>query len=69
MPLLKATQQHTDIEVEVTIDLTDYEQRARAAVQVFWQTRQTAGMRQVEAGKLDQGERASVTAGKTWTAS
>ncbi len=46
------------------IDLLDYEQRARAAVQAFWATRQTARQRQIESGKADQGERAGVTAGK-----
>lgn len=46
------------------IELADYERKARRAVQVFWKNRQAARQKQVESGKGDQGERASVTAGK-----
>jgi len=46
------------------IDLVDYEQRTREAVRRFWRSREEARQRQLEAGIVDQGERASVTAGK-----
>ena len=46
------------------LDLADYERRARDAVKGFWETRERARDRQVQAGVPDQGERASVTAGK-----
>ncbi|MYJ96327.1 MAG: restriction endonuclease [Proteobacteria bacterium] len=48
----------------MTIELIDYEQKARAAVRAFWSTRLMARQKQVESGKSDQGERAGVTAGK-----
>lgn len=46
------------------LDLVDYEQKARAAVKAFWGNREAAKQKQIELGNLDQGERASVTAGK-----
>ncbi len=46
------------------IDLVNYEDRAREAVQMFWASREQAQRKQVKAGKADQGERAGVTAGK-----
>ena len=46
------------------INLIDYQQRARESVQAFWGNRQAARLKQIESGKADQGERASVTAGK-----
>lgn len=48
----------------MSIDLADYEKRATEAVQAFWGNRERAKQKQIEAGKKDQGERASVTAGK-----
>ncbi len=48
----------------MSIDLADYEKRATEAVQAFWGNREKARQKQIESGKLDQGERASVTAGK-----
>ncbi len=48
----------------MTLDLVDYEQQARAAVQTFWGSREAARRKQVESGKADQGERAGVTGGK-----
>ena len=48
----------------MSIDLADYENKAREAVKAFWGNRETARQKQVESGKADQGERASVTAGK-----
>lgn len=46
------------------IDLADYETKAREAVQAFWGNREQARRKQIEAGNIDQGERAGVTAGK-----
>jgi hypothetical protein len=48
----------------VAIDLVNYEEKAREAVQAFWGNREKARQKQIEAGKADQGERAGVTAGK-----
>ena len=48
----------------MALDLVDYEQKAREAVQLFWGNRAAARQKQIEAGKADQGERAGVTAGK-----
>lgn len=48
----------------MTLDLGNYEQKAREAVKAFWGNRQAARQKQVESGKADQGERAGVTAGK-----
>ena len=46
------------------LELLNYERRARDAVKAFWRTRQKARHRRSQAGLPDQGERASVTAGK-----
>lgn len=48
----------------MAIDLGDYQQSVQDAVKRFWRNREMAKMRQVEAGHIDQGERAGVTAGK-----
>lgn len=48
----------------MAIDLADYETKARAAVRTFWGTRSEAKKKQIESGKIDQGERAGVTGGK-----
>ena len=48
----------------MTIDLADYEQKAREAIQAFWGNREKARQAQIDSGKADQGERAGVTAGK-----
>ncbi len=48
----------------MAIELVDYERKVQEAVQIFWQNRQLARQKQREAGRADQGERASVTAGK-----
>ena len=48
----------------MSIDLADYENKAREAVKAFWGNREAARQKQVESGKADQGERAGVTAGK-----
>lgn len=48
----------------MALDLVNYEQKAREAVQAFWGNREAAKQKQIESGKADQGERAGVTAGK-----
>jgi hypothetical protein len=48
----------------MAIDLVNYEQKTREAVMAFWGNREKARQKQIEAGTADQGERASVTAGK-----
>lgn len=48
----------------MALDLVDYEQKAHEAVQAFWGNRKVAKQKQIESGKADQGERASVTSGK-----
>src|SRR3990170_1815331 len=48
----------------MALDLADYEKKAKDAVMAFWGNREKARQKQLEAGKIDQGERAGVTAGK-----
>lgn len=48
----------------MALDLANFEQKAREAIQAFWGNREQARQKQVEAGTADQGERAGVTAGK-----
>ncbi len=48
----------------MALDLADYERKARKAVKAFWGNREAARQKQIDSGKADQGERASVTAGK-----
>lgn len=48
----------------MAIELADYETKAREAVKAFWGNREEARQKQIEAGKVDQGERSSVTAGQ-----
>ena len=48
----------------MALDLVDYETKARDAVKAFWGNRAAARQKQIESGKVDQGERAGVTAGK-----
>jgi len=48
----------------MTIDLASYREMARDAVKVFWGSREAARRKHIEAGRQDQGERSSVTAGK-----
>src|SRR5580693_7429671 len=48
----------------MSLDLADYEKQAREAVMAFWGNREKAKQKQIEAGKVDAGERAGVTAGK-----
>jgi hypothetical protein len=48
----------------MSIVLPDFDNNIRAAVRTFWGSRESARQKQVESGRTDQGERASVTAGK-----
>ena len=48
----------------MSIDLADYQNKAREAVKAFWGNREAARKKQIESGKSDQGERAGVMAGK-----
>lgn len=48
----------------MALDLADYERKAREATMAFWGNREKARQKQIETGKVDQGERAGVTAGK-----
>lgn len=46
------------------LDLVDYERKTHEAVMAFWGNREKARQKQIEAGVVDQGERAGVTGGK-----
>ncbi|MGE0682185.1 MAG: PaeR7I family type II restriction endonuclease [Candidatus Binatia bacterium] len=48
----------------MAINLANYKRKACDSVKAFWGNRETARQKQIEAGKADQGERATVTAGK-----
>jgi len=48
----------------MSINLVKYEEQAKEAVKAFWGNRTAAAEQQAEAGKIDQGNRGSVTAGK-----
>ena len=48
----------------MALDLADYERKAATAVRKFWKNREAARRRQIDSGRIDQGERAGVTAGK-----
>jgi hypothetical protein len=48
----------------MTLDLANYEAKAREAVKAFWGNRAAAVAKQKELGRGDQGERAGVTGGK-----
>lgn len=48
----------------MALDLVDYERKAQEAVKAFWRNRKAATKKQIKSGKVDQGERAGVTAGK-----
>lgn len=48
----------------MSLDLANYEQKARESVMAFWGNREKARQKQIESGSVDQGERAGVTAGK-----
>lgn len=48
----------------MALHLVDYENKTREAITIFWGSREAAKQKHQAAGKTDQGERASVTAGK-----
>lgn len=48
----------------MALDLVNYEKKTKDAVKAFWGNREKARLKQAEAGKIDQGERSGVTAGK-----
>lgn len=48
----------------MSIKMPDFDSNIRKAVRAFWEARDAARRKQAENGKADQGERASVTAGK-----
>jgi Restriction endonuclease XhoI len=48
----------------MSLNLADYEQKAREATMAFWGNREKARQKQEATGKIDQGGRSSVTAGK-----
>lgn len=48
----------------MTLDLANYETKTKDAVRAFWGHREEARKKQIEAGKIDQGERSGVTGGK-----
>lgn len=45
----------------MALDLANYEQKATDSIKAFWGNREKAKQKQVEAGVIDQGERAGVT--------
>lgn len=48
----------------MTVELVEYDERAREVIRAFWASRDKAREKQLQFGQPDQGERASVTAGK-----
>ena len=46
------------------LDLAGYEGKAKDGIKAFWGNREKARQKQIEAGRLDQGERSGVTGGK-----
>lgn len=46
------------------LDLTNYDKKAVDAIKAFWNNREVSRTRQIESGRIDQGERGSVTSGK-----
>lgn len=48
----------------MAINLVNYEEKVKGAIEAFWGNRDAARQKQIESGNIDQGERAGVTAGK-----
>lgn len=48
----------------MALNLANYEKKTKDAVKAFWGNREAARKKQIEVGKIDQGERAGVTGGK-----
>ena len=51
-------------DASMSVDLSALENMAAEAVRLFWRSREGARRKQSDSGRLDQGERAGVTAGK-----
>lgn len=49
----------------MSLDLVQYENKAHNAILRFWKSRDDAGKKQLASGNIDQGERSSVTSGKS----
>lgn len=48
----------------MSLNLANFEPKACDAIKAIWGNRQKAAQKQIEAGKIDAGERSAVTAGK-----
>lgn len=48
----------------MALDLASYERKTKDAIKAFWGNREKARTKQIEIGKIDQGERSGVTSGK-----
>lgn len=48
----------------MALDLANYEKKTTDAIKAFWGNREKARKKQLEVGRIDQGERAGVTGGK-----
>lgn len=48
----------------MSINLANYQNKAEEAVKNFWSVRELSRLKQIENGKIDQGERSGVTSGK-----
>ena len=48
----------------MSLEQSDFEEQARQATKAFWQSRSSATKKQAKSGRVDQGERSGVTAGK-----
>lgn len=51
-------------EGKMGLELGNFEEKAKAAVRLFWGNRAAAVQKQLELGRVDQGQRGAVTAGK-----
>lgn len=52
----------------MSLNLDNYQLKARDAIRAFWGNRSTALQKQIDSGAIDKGERASVTSGKNMDA-
>ena len=48
----------------MSIDITGFDELAKAAVRFFWKTRSNAVLKQMSSNKTDTGQRSAVTTGK-----
>lgn len=49
---------------KMALNLAEYKEDGRKAVEFFWKNRDAAKLKQIKGGAVDRGERSSVTAGK-----